>query len=458
MKLTVIGGGSVRAPEFVRGALAFAADLTLDELWLMDNDPARLDAIAPLSEEIVRRAGSPFRLCQTTNLDDALRDADIIVTTIRVGTEQGRVYDERIALKRNVLGQETTGAGGFAMAMRNIPALIDIINRAQVLAPRAWIFNFTNPAGLVAQTLHDAGFRRVVGICDSANTAQYETARYLGVPVDAVKTEVYGLNHLSWTRQALVNGRNVLPELVHDAGFVNSTHLRFFDRTLVERLGMFLNEYLFYFYYRDVAVQRIQGEERTRGEEVLALNHELFEQLRGLPAPEALRIYDAYNQRRSASYMAYAETDETLREERSNPTADTKPVHNPHEEVGGYAGVALRAGLAITKDRPLRIGLNVPNGTAIAGMRPDDVVEVTCEVDGTGIRPVYIGEIPEGPYLLMRGIKQYERLASQAILSHDRSLAVEALVAHPLIGSYPLAEALLKDYFEAHAPYLGDWH
>ncbi|WP_119071871.1 family 4 glycosyl hydrolase [Aggregatilinea lenta] len=458
MKLTVIGGGSVRAPEFVRGALAFAADLKLDELWLMDNDSARLEAVAPLSEEIVRRAGSPFRLCQTTNLDDALRDADLIVTTIRVGTEQGRVFDERIALKRNVLGQETTGAGGFAMAMRNIPALLAIINRAQVLAPRAWIFNFTNPAGLVAQTLYDAGFRRVAGICDSANTAQYETARYLGVPVDAVKTEVYGLNHLSWTRKALVNGRDVLPELLRADGFVNSTHLRFFDPSLIERLGMFLNEYLFYFYYRDVAVQRIQGEERTRGEEVLALNHELFEQLRGLPPAEALAVYDAYNRRRSASYMAYAETDEALREQRTNPTAETEPVHRPHEEVGGYAGVALRAGLAITQDRPLRIGLNVANGTAIAGMRPDDVVEVTCEVDGTGIHPVTIGSIPEGPYLLMRTIKQYERLASQAILAHDRALAVEALVAHPLIGSYPLAEALLEDYFEAHAPYLGDWH
>ncbi len=458
MKLTVIGGGSVRAPEFVRGALAFAADLALYELWLMDNDPARLEAVAPLSEEIVRRAGSPFRLCQTTSLDEALRDADIIVTTIRVGTEQGRVFDERIALKRNVLGQETTGAGGFAMAMRNIPALLEIIGRAQILAPRAWIFNFTNPAGLVAQTLHDAGFRRVIGICDSANTAQYETARYMGVPVDAVKTEVYGLNHLSWTRQALVNGRNVLPELLRADGFVTSTHLRFFDRSLVERLGMFLNEYLFYFYYRDVAVRRIQDEERTRGEEVLALNHELFEQLRGLPPAAALTVYDAYNRRRSASYMAYAETDEALREERSNPTAETRPVHNPHEEVGGYAGVALRTGLAVTQDRPLRIGLNVPNGTAITGMRPDDVVEVTCEVDGTGIHPVTIGDIPEGPYLLMRTIKQYERLASQAILSHDRTLAVEALVAHPLIGSYPLAEAMLKDYFEAHAPYLGDWN
>ncbi len=458
MKLTVIGGGSVRAPEFVRGALAFAADLGLDELWLMDNDPARLDAVAPLGEEIVRRAGEPFRVRRTTNLDDALRDANLIVTTIRVGTEQGRVFDERIALKRNVLGQETTGPGGFAMAMRNVPALLEIVSRAEVLAPQAWIFNFTNPAGLVAQALHDAGFRRVVGICDSANTAQYEVARYLGVSVDAVKTEVYGLNHLSWARVALVQGRDVLPELLRDDAFVNSTHLRFFGRDLLHRIGAFLNEYLFYFYYRDVAVQRIQDEERTRGEEVLALNRELFETLRSLPPAEALATYDAYNRRRSASYMAYAETDEALREARAHPTADTEPVHRPHEEVGGYAGVALRAGLAITANRPLRIGLNVPNGTAIEGMRADDVVEVTCEVDGTGIRPVNIGAVPEGPYLLMRTVKRYERLASEAILKRDRVLAVEALASHPLIGSYPLAESLLTDYLAAHSAYLDGWH
>jgi len=458
MKLALIGGGSVRSPEFVRGALAFARDLDLQELWLMDIEPARLDAMVPLCEEIVRQAGEPFQIRRTTALDDALRDASIIVTTIRVGFERGRVLDERVALRLGVLGQETTGPGGFAMAMRNVPALIEVAQRAEVLAPRAWTFNFTNPAGLVAQALHAAGFPRVIGICDSANTAQYDVARWLKRPVDSVKTEVFGLNHLSWTRSARVDGRNVLPELLADDAFIQDTHLRFFGPELVRRIGMFLNEYLFYYYFRDIAVQRIQAEELTRGEEIEMLNRELFPALRELAPTEALRTYDAYNRRRSASYMAYAESDAALREERLHPTEHTRSMHHAQAEVGGYAGVALRAGLALTQDRPLRIALNVPNGGAIDGMAPDDVVEVTCHVDGRGVHPVSIGAVPEGPYLLMRSVKHYERLAVEAILTRDRELAVEALAAHPLVGSYALATQLVTGYLDAHRHTIGDWH
>ncbi len=457
MKLALIGGGSVRSPEFVRGALAFARDLNLREIWLMDIDPDRLAAMTPLCEEIVRQAGAPFTVHSTTSLDETLRDASIIVTTIRVGFEHGRVLDERIALQRGVLGQETTGPGGFAMAMRNIPALIEIAQRAEALAPHAWTFNFTNPAGLVAQALLAAGYPRVIGICDSANTAQHDVARWLGRPVDEVKTEVFGLNHLSWARSAMVEGRDVLPDLLADDAFINDTHLRFFGADLVRRIGMFLNEYLFYYYYCDVAVERIQAEELTRGEEVEMLNKQLFPTLRELPPDEALRAYDAYNQRRSASYMAYAESDEGLREERSHPTEETRPPHHAQAEVGGYAGVALRAGLALTQDRPLRIALNVPNNGAIEGFEPDDVVEVTCNVDGRGVHPIAIGKVPEAQYLLMRAVKRYERLAVDAILQRDRTLALEALAAHPLVRSYALAEQLLTGYMTAHAEAIGEW-
>ncbi|MCC6616435.1 MAG: 6-phospho-beta-glucosidase [Anaerolineae bacterium] len=457
MKLALIGGGGVRAPEFIRGALAFAADLDLQELWLMDVERSRLDLMASLCQQIVDQAGTPFQLHATTDLDEALRDAGTVVTTVRVGFEHGRVLDERIALAHHVLGQETTGAGGFSMAMRSIPALIHIMERVEALAPRAWTFNFTNPAGLVAQALLQAGFRRVVGICDSANTAQHEIAAHLGKPIDSVKTDVFGLNHLSWTRRAMVGGRDVLPEVLSDPAFYASTHLRFFDAELVARIGMFLNEYLYYFYYRDLAVERIQAEELTRGEEVELLNRQLFDTLKATPAEKLLDVYDAYNRRRNASYMAYAETDDALREQRLNPDEHTESAHIPQAEVGGYAGVALRTALALTQDRPLRIGLNVPNAGAIDGMRADDVVEVTCEVDGNGIHPLRIGAIPEGPYLLMRTVKQYERLAVDSILARDRRLAVDALVAHPLVGSYGLARTLVNEYLAAHHEYVGDW-
>lgn len=455
MKMALIGGGGVRAPEFVRGALAFAADMDLQELWLMDNDPVRLHTMGPLCEEVVRQANSLLKLCYTEDLAEALRDAGMIVTTMRVGQEQGRILDERVALKHGVLGQETTGAGGFSMAMRSVPAIIEVAALAEKLAPKAWIFNFTNPAGLVAQALYDAGYRRIVGICDSANTAQREVAGHLQVDIDDVKTEVFGLNHLSWARTARFRGRDVLPELLVDEAFVQATHLRFFGPEVVRRQGMFLNEYLYYFYYRDEALARIQDEELTRGEEVQMLNTQLFADLQGLAPAEALAAHGRYNARRSASYMAYAEQDADLREQRLHPTEDS-PVPQQHE-VGGYAGVALRAALALSQDRPLRIGLNVPNSGAIEGMRDDDIVEVTCDVDGSGIHPVSIGEIPEDPYLLMRAIKRYERLATRAILGGDRGLAVDALVAHPLVGSYPVARALVDEYLAAHAVHVGVW-
>lgn len=455
MKLALIGGGGVRAPEFVRGALAFAGEMGLQELWLMDTDEARMKVVAPLCEQILAQAGNPFTLKYTADLDEALRDAALIVTTIRVGLERGRVLDERVALRQGVLGQETTGPGGFSMALRSVPALLHIAERTEALAPRAWTFNFTNPAGLVTQALYDAGCRRIVGICDGANGAQQAIAHYLKRPLETVKTEVFGLNHLSWTRQALIGGHDVLPELLQNRDFIGSTPLRFFGADLVGRLGMYLNEYLYYYYYRDVALSRIQEEKETRGEEVERLNGELFETLAGTAPEDLLATYAAYNSRRNASYMAYAEEDEGLRRERSHPTAET--VFLSQEEVGGYAGVALQSGLALVKDKPLRIGLNVPNGTSISGMRADDVVEVTCEVDGSGVRPIAIGEVPEASYILMRAVKRYERLGAKAILERDRELAVEALVAHPLVGSYALAGTLINDYLEAHGPFIGPW-
>src|SRR5262249_33604830 len=151
-----------------------------------------------------------------------------------------------------------------------------------------------NPEGLVVQALHDAGFRRVIGISDRANSAQGVIAHWLKRSAESVKTEVFGLNHLSWTRRALVEGRNVLPDLLNDDQFINATHLRFFGADLVRRMGMFLNEYLFYYYFRDVAVERIKEEGQTRGEEVEMLNRGLLESLRGLTPAEAVRAYDAY--------------------------------------------------------------------------------------------------------------------------------------------------------------------
>lgn len=455
MKLAVIGGGSVRSPEFVRGAVTLAEEMELNELWLMDNDSDRLKAIGPLCSEIVRQAHSSLRICFTDNLKEALKDSSVIVTTMRVGQEKARVLDERIALRYGVLGQETTGAGGFSMAMRSIPAALEVAMLAESVTCAAWILNFTNPAGLVTQALHNAGYRRVVGICDSANTAQHAIAHYLHAAPDTVRTEVFGLNHLSWTRSARIAGQDRLAELLADDEFIQSTHLRLFGSKLIHRIGMFPNEYLYYYYFRDLALEHIQHEEITRGEAIRMHSEELFRALKNHSPEEGLRILENYHAQRSATYMTYAATESTVSGQKR--PQETERLREETAAPEGYAGVALRTALALLQDRPLRIGLNVPNESAIHGLRPHDIVEVTCEVDGSGIHPIPIGDIPEDAYLLMRSVKRYENLAAEAILKRDRRLAYDALVAHPLIGSYHKSQQLVDAYLQAHEEHVGAW-
>jgi len=452
MKLTFIGGGSVRTPRLIPSLIRRAARLDLQEVWLIDRDRDKLDLIGGMCKALAEHAS--FQIHLTTDAREALTGASHIITSIRPGLEAGRATDERIAFRHGVLGQETTGAGGFAMAMRSLPAILDYCRLADQLAPGAWVYNFTNPAGLVAQGLHDAGVKRVVGICDSANGAQNAASRFLGIPVAEVRHEVFGLNHLSWTRSVKIQvdedgggGEEVLPALLTDPQFIASTHMAMFDPDLVTSLKMFLNEYLHYFYHRDEVLVALLAKPETRGEEVLRLTTELLSRLRAATTTaEQISIWTEVMGNRSATYMAHARHD-ALRPK-------STPVAGDDE---GYAGVALGCVEAIATGVPQYTGLNVPNGNAIAGMEPDDVVEVSCRVDADGPHPLTIGSVPEGQYLLMREVKRYERLASEAILHRSKRLAYDALMAHPLVGSYPLAKILVNEYIEAHRETVGEW-
>jgi len=458
MKLTIIGGGGVRAPRVIPSLVRRAARLDLQELWLMDIDGAKLELIGGLCQAMARQLDAPFKVILSTDARESIRGASHIITTIRPGFEQGRAVDERIAFKHGILGQETTGAGGFAMAMRSIPAILDYARMVDELAPGAWIYNFTNPAGLVAQGLNDAGIERVVGICDSANGAPNAASRYLGVPLERFRHDVFGLNHLSWTRSVRIDpdadgsgGEEVLPGLLSDPKFIQSTHMAMFDPDLRESIGMFLNEYLHYFYHRDESLAALLAKPETRGEEVIRLTRELLDRLKDVDAlnhpDEGLAVYHDVMGKRSATYMAHAR--------HGAPRPKMQAVEGDDE---GYAGVALGCVEAIATGMPHFTGLNVPNNGAIAGMQDDDVVEVSCVIDVNGPRPITIGDIPESQYLLMRDVKRYERLASQAILQRSRKLAAEALMAHPLIGSYPLAKTLVNAFIEAHRDTVGVWN
>ncbi|AOF94395.1 6-phospho-beta-glucosidase [Sinorhizobium sp. RAC02] len=460
MKLTLIGGGGVRAPLFVASALRRAERTGLTEICLHDVEQTKLDIFGGLAREIGMRMQSPVRITATTEAERALEGARYVVTTVRPGGEDGRVKDERIALSHGVLGQETTGPGGFAMALRSIPVITDYACLLKKVSPDAWLFNFTNPAGLVAQALSDAGFDRVVGICDGANAAQEAVAQKLGVAVREVQTEVFGLNHLSYTRAARVGGTEVLQGLLDDDVFLAETAQRIFDPALIRRHRLWLNEYLYYFYYAEKALGDIQADARTRGEEVRDLNRALIEQLSGIGVgrdPDAaLAAYFAYEQRREATYMHYARPEAPSMED-ADKAIRSVTAHAADGVGEGYAGVALNIIDAMESGAECHIGLNVRNGEAIDGLRPDDVVEVSCVVDAKGIRPKKIGTMPDSPAQLVHNIKRYERLAVTAISERRKDLAVEALIAHPLVLSYSRAEPLVDEYIAAHSAFAGEW-
>ncbi|MBK9712410.1 MAG: 6-phospho-beta-glucosidase [Kouleothrix sp.] len=462
MKLTLIGGGGVRGPLFVASALRRAERVGLEELCLMDIDAEKLAIFGGLCREVARRAGSPVRITTTTDARAALDGARHVVTTIRVGFEHGRVLDERIALRHGVLGQETTGPGGFAMALRSIPALLGYAELLDQVSPGAWLYSFTNPAGLVTQALRDAGFSRTIGICDGANVGQHAVADWLKIDPARLRAEVFGLNHLSWTRRVLLDGQDVLAPLLRDPAFLSGTMMKLFDPALVERIGMWLNEYLYYFYYAERAVASISADEMTRGEEIVELNQRLLAQLRAIGVeqnPDAgLRAFHAYQNRRHATYMHYAQPDGPTMEQADEELAASSQQSAVNEADGeGYAGVALGIVEAMETGVPLYTALNVPNEGAIDAMRPGDVVEVSCVVDRDGVRPLPIGAIPEPQELLMRSVKLYERLTVEAIRTRARGTAVAALMAHPLVLSYSRAKPLVDEYLFAHREWVGEW-
>jgi 6-phospho-beta-glucosidase len=456
MKLALIGGGGVRSPLFVASALRRAERVGLEELCLMDTDAEKLAIFGELCREVTRRAESDVRITTTTDPHAALDGATHVVTTIRVGGEQGRVYDERIALKHGVLGQETTGPGGFAMALRSIPAILKYAEMLEKASPGAWLFSFTNPAGLVTQALRDAGFSHTIGICDGANVGHQSVADWLKLDPHQLRAEVFGLNHLSWTRRVLLDGQDMLAPLLRDPAFLAGTMMKLFDPALVERIGMWLNEYLYYFYYAEQAVEAISRDEKTRGEEIVELNAKLLDQLRAIDVTRdpalGLRAFYTYQNRRHATYMHYAQPDGP-----SMAEAD-QLVDEVHMSDGeGYAGVALGIIEALETGTPLYTALNVPNAGAIDGMRADDVVEVSCVIDRDGVRTLPIGAIPEPQLQLMRQVKLYERLTVEAIATRSRATAVAALMAHPLVLSYSRAKPLVDEYLEAHQAYVGEW-
>lgn len=465
MKMALIGGGGVRTVFFCQSLAKYAEKAGIEELRLMDTDAEKLHIFGNIAKYAVRET-SCLNIVLTNSVEEAVTDTDYVVTAIRVGGDEGRVKDERTALNLGVIGQETTGAGGFSYAVRTIPVMKEYMRVIKEKSNHALVFNFTNPAGLVTQALYEAGYDNTIGICDNAAGVKIELARSLHVNAGDLFIRLYGLNHLTWADQIKLSGTDIFEDLMKNDDFIEHYHdFLYYDRDLIRNLHALPNGYLYYYYHRERALCNILNAPMTRGETILRLNREMLERLRTVDVeknPEkAYRIYEETMDARNHAYMSVELGGKPVKKVPLDlGKLGIRGIHPGSEEIEvleGYAGVALNYIEAQKNNHPIDLAVNVPNQGAIDFMRKDDIIEVTCRVDAGGAKPVKITDVPEANRLLMQQVKLYERRTVQAVNEKSLELAYMALMEHPLVGSYSLAKQLVKEYQKVHKEYLGDW-
>ncbi|MBQ6065690.1 MAG: 6-phospho-beta-glucosidase [Clostridia bacterium] len=453
MKLSVIGGGGVRSMFLSKSLAQSAKRLGIDTLVFMDNDPEKLRIFGAMAKKIALLIDPSLTFICTTDAVAAMTDADYVITTIRVGGDDMRVRDERIALDLGLLGQETTGAAGFSFAMRSISALLGYCELAKLYAKKdVKVFNFTNPAGLVSQALRDAGYDFTFGICDAPSSMLHMIADYLNVAPERIKGEIYGLNHLSFFNSITLDGKEIIGELIDGDGAYQHTDMRYFDKELLRKKRVVPNEYLYYFYSREKAVANILNAAQTRGEQIAQINRLMISELSEVDIEKdfdnALAIFDKCYGMRENSYMASETGIRRDKEWHFDPFS---------EDFGGYASVALKYIEIAQSGKSDSMILCVPNNGALPILEDADVVEMTCDITKDGVYPHRFANVDDDALELIRRMKCYERMAATAILTKDMDLAVSALMLHPLVESYSLAKKLIDSYIELNKKYSDGW-
>jgi 6-phospho-beta-glucosidase len=425
LKIAIIGGGGVRVPLLVNGLVR--SDLPIDEIALFDLDGTRMAAIAPLARRFAGRA----RLKVESAIDAAVDDADYVFTSIRVGGIAQRAKDEQTCLAHGLVGQETVGPGGFAMAMRTIPHLVAYARAIEQRAPRAWMINFTNPVGIVTQAVTAATAARIIGICDTPTELFEEIAHAIGHPSAECTFDYFGLNHLGWVREVYHSGT---PQLAQLWGRPDALRMLYraplFDPERLRTQRLLPTEYVFYYERPDAAVANMKKAGQSRGMVVDALNRELFRDLDDR-SKDPVAVYERYLAARDAGYMQI------------ESGAAAPIVRTPWAALTGYDKIALETVRAIHFDSGAVIPLNVVNRGTIHGLEDDDVVEVPCEVGSAGPRPRAVGAMPASVDPLVKQVKEYERLTARAALTNDRALAVQALARNPLVPDMAAARRLV---------------
>jgi 6-phospho-beta-glucosidase len=415
VKLAVVGGGSTYTPELVDGLVRMRDLLPVEDLTLHDVDEPRLEILGGITRRMLERGGHPARLALTTRLEEAVEGADAVLIQLRVGGQGVRIVDESVPVACGCIGQETTGYGGLAKALRTVPVVLEIADQVRRLAPEAWIVDFTNPVGIVTKALLDEG-HRAVGLCSAAMVFQRHFAKVLEVAPGRVELDHVGLNHLTWEVGVRVDGEDVLPQLVgeHVERVAPATGL---PPDLVQRLGVVPSYYLHYFYDHDRLVEH-QRHHQSRAEEVAEIERRLLE------------LY-------------------------SDETVDEKPELLSRRGGAYYSEAAVELMASLFGRNPSRRHVvNVRNRGTLPFLADDAVVEVPAEVESEGLTPLSMPQLDPVERGLVAHVSAYEELALDAALRGGRERVFRALLAHPLVGQVEVAETLADRMIEANREFL----
>jgi 6-phospho-beta-glucosidase len=425
MKITVIGGGSTYTPELVSGFLARVDRLPLDELWLMDIDRQRLEVVGGFARRMVEAQGTPFKVVLSLNQREAIAGAAYVITQLRVGMMPARRGDEYLGRRHGLIGQETTGVGGMAKALRTIPVILDIAEDMHETAPGALLANFTNPAGLVTEALNrHAPEVSAVGVCNVGITTKMEILENLGkitgqqIADERAVLKTLGLNHLTWHYGFSIDGEDMWPQIF--PAYVEMLKQEAdpeWDLRTLESLGMIPNYYLQYFYYTQKKLKAQEAWPPSRAEEVMEIEKDLLREY----ADPALTEPPADLMKRGGAYYS---------------TLATHLIDSHYNDLGQIHTV------------------NVPNTGAVADWPADWVLEMPAKVDRGGVHPLPADPLPPACFGLISAVKMYEILTVQAAVHGDRNAAYQALLAHPLGPSADQVQVVLDDMLETNRQWL----
>lgn len=425
LKISVIGGGSTYTPELVNGFLQRIADLPVDELWLMDVDPQRLAVVGGFAQRLVQAAGNPFSVHLTTDRLQALQSAKYVITQFRVGQMAARREDEYLGRRHGLIGQETTGVGGMAKALRTIPLMLEICQEMRQLAPDALLINFTNPSGLVTEALNRyAKDIPTIGVCNSAYTTKIKILEEISTRhatkyhPDQAEILTLGLNHLTWYYGFKLDGQDIWQE-VFEMYLRNLRMMEVPDFTpdFIERLGMIPNSYLEYYYSRERKLQEQQNWPPSRAESVMQIEKDLLNEYKN---PQLKEIPSGLMQRGGAYYSTVA----------------TQLINAHYNNLGETHIV------------------NVNHHGAIRGWESDWVLEMPCRIDRSGAHPLLTEPLPLYNYVLLEQVKRYELMTVEAAVHSDSNAAYRALVNHPLGPDDDEVDLVLRDMLETNRAFL----